>query len=319
MSRIQPETWTGRVDGTTAADRRWHQHVRVAEDNAEDPAQIALVGFASDEGVVRNLGRPGAAEGPGALRKALGSLAVHTTPSVVDLGDVAVDGDDLESGHTELGSVIADALDAHGLVFVLGGGHETAFGTYLGREASQRLAGKSVGVLNIDAHFDLRVADRPTSGTPFRQMALGEEQADRALRYMVAGISESANTAVLFDTAAALNTEVILDRFCQPQHLDEVLRRIDAFLAEVDVLHLSIDLDVLPAAVAPGVSAPAGYGVPMEVVDAICAHVSASGKLVVVDVVELSPPHDIDGRTARAAARLIHTLAETWHPTINED
>lgn len=72
-------------------------------------------------------------------------------------------------------------------------------------------------------------------------------------------------------------------------------------------MHLSIDLDVLPAAVAPGVSAPAAYGVPVEVLEAVCRRVAESGRLRVLDIVELCPRLDIDGRTAKTAARLVTT------------
>jgi formiminoglutamase len=59
---------------------------------------------------------------------------------------------------------------------------------------------------------------------------------------------------------------------------------VEEFLALIDVLHLSIDLDVLPAAVAPGVSAPAGFGVPLDVMHAVCQQVAGSGKLALMDV-----------------------------------
>lgn len=77
------------------------------------------------------------------------------------------------------------------------------------------------------------------------------------------------------------------------------------------MIHLSIDLDVLPAATAPGVSAPAAYGVPLETIAAICEFLAASQKLTVVDIAELNPAHDIDSRTARVAARLVDTIANT--------
>lgn len=308
--------WSGRVDGDGPEHLRMHQHV-VVEAAGTSPTGhdgIALVGFACDAGVARNKGRVGAAEGPAALRRAIGPLAVHRPVPVADLGDVVVTGDELEAGQDAVGALIARGLDEHGLVVVLGGGHETAWGSYLGRTTTGRLDGARVGVLNLDAHFDLRLAERPSSGTPFRQMASADEAAGREFRYMVAGISRASNTATLFETAERLGTTVVLDVDCQPRHLDALLATVDGFVADVDVVHLSIDLDLLPAAVAPGVSAPAGYGVPMEVVDAVCAHVAATGKLVLVDVVELCPPMDVDGRTARAAARLVHTITEQWLP-----
>ncbi|GGC80595.1 formimidoylglutamase [Tersicoccus solisilvae] len=306
-----PFAWSGRTDGTGPEHRRWHQAVTTGSDTAD--AGVALVGFASDEGVRRNQGRPGAAAGPDALRRALAPLALHTDVPIVDTGTVTVEGQDLETAQHRLGDHVARALDAHELVIVLGGGHETAWGSYQGRVRSARLGGteradRRTGVLNLDAHFDLRAAPAPSSGTPFRQMADADRAAGRGFRYTVLGISEASNTAALFATADELGVRYLTDEQCTPSTLPDVLAVVDEVLADVDDLHLSIDLDVLPAAVAPGVSAPAGYGVPLEVVHAVCRRVAASGKLALVDVVELLPALDVDQRTARTAARLITTL-----------
>mgnify|MGYP002652240238 CR=1 FL=1 len=181
------------------------------------------------------------------------------------------------------------------MTVVLGGGHETSFATHRG-------AYEAIGpmqVINFDAHFDLRTETRPTSGTPFKQISELTDNFD----YTVLGISEPNNTGVLFRTADELGVEFLTDEQCQPSHLDAVLEVVDRLMERVDAIHLSIDLDVLPAAVAPGVSAPAGYGVPLETIQAVCHRVARSGKLVLVDVVELLPRMDVDGRTARTAAR----------------
>jgi arginase family enzyme len=73
-------------------------------------------------------------------------------------------------------------------------------------------------------------------------------------------------------------------------------------------VYLTIDLDVLPGAVAPGVSAPAALGVPLSVVEAMVMRVRASGKLRAADMAEYNPALDQDRRTARAAARLAYRL-----------
>jgi formiminoglutamase len=189
---------------------------------------------------------------------------------------------------------------------VLGGGHETAFASYLGVAGSAAVrGGKRLGVLNLDAHFDLRDEPEPSSGTPFLQMARAEEAAGRELNYAVVGISEPYNTPALFSTASRLGVKYLLDEDCSA---DATAQFVAGFLDSVDVLYLTIDLDVLPASVAPGVSAPAAYGVPLPVISAVCRQVAASGKLLHVDVAELNPKFDIDQRTAKVAARLVNTL-----------
>lgn len=303
-------TWAGRNDGDEPERRRWHQQVRRSMESGSATSGVALVGFASEEGVRRNGGRPGAVRGPDALRAALAPLALHTDKAIVDAGTIHVEGEDLESAQAELGERVASMLDQHRLVFCLGGGHETAWGSYLGRARSTTLGSARIGVLNLDAHFDLRAADFPTSGTPFLQMAKADAEAGRGFRYTVLGIAEPSNTRALFDTARRLGVRHVLDTQCTPTRLPNVLAEVDRLLAQVNAVHLSIDLDVLPASVAPGVSAPAGYGVAVETIEAVCTHVAASNKLALVDVVELCPRLDVDGRTARTAARLISTLVQ---------
>ncbi len=301
--------WTGRNDGEGPGHRRWWQAVGTDPAGTHDPAlpaPAALLGFCSDAGVARNLGRTGAATGPAAIRSALGSFAFHGTRSVTDAGNVVVTGDALEDGQARAGTALTRMLDAGYLTVALGGGHETAYASYLGVAATAAVAhGARLGVLNLDAHFDLREASAPSSGTPFLQMAHAEAAAGRTLNYAVVGISEPNNTRALFETAQDLNVKYLLDEDCSAEHAAAF---VSTFLETVDIVYLTIDLDVLPAATAPGVSAPAAYGVPLPVIAAVCRQVAASGKLFHADVAELNPAYDIDARTARVAARLVDTL-----------
>ncbi|MBN9128087.1 MAG: formimidoylglutamase [Paenarthrobacter ureafaciens] len=304
---VTPTAWTGRFDGDAPEHRRWWQAVapHTAGTAAGAVRSAVVLGFCSDAGVRRNKGRMGAAAAPAAIRAALGPLAFHLDREVFDAGDVVVEGDQLEDGQARAGRAISGLIDAGNLTVVLGGGHETAFASYLGVSGSETLRGKRLGVLNLDAHFDLRDEPVPSSGTPFLQMAQEEAAAGRELQYAVVGISEPNNTRSLFDTAERLGVKYLLDESCAPEVVETF---VADFLAGIDVLYLTIDLDVMPAAVAPGVSAPAAYGVPLPVISAVCKQVAASGKLVHLDVAELNPEFDIDGRTAKVAARLVNTL-----------
>ena len=291
--------WTGRNDGPGPEHARWHSEVSTAAE-PQDGA-IHLIGFASDEGVERNGGRQGAAEGPAALRAALGSLAVHDDTARIDAGTVTTQHDDLEEAQRTLSDKVSDLVSAqgsNGMTVVLGGGHETSFATHRG-------AYEAIGpmqVINFDAHFDLRTETRPTSGTPFKQIAglVGED-----FDYSVFGISKPNNTKVLFDTADELGVTTVLDTELAEMTVREAAERAVAAVAGDKPIHLSIDLDVLPAAVAPGVSAPAGFGLEYAKLRAMVAAVAATGRVALLDVVELNPDFDVDNRTAKAAARLI--------------
>lgn len=326
--------WTGRHDGDGAEHARWHEVVEVLEelpDSAYDPRSaaeatdhVAVLGFRSDEGVRRNAGRPGASDGPDALRRALAPMALHGPLAagdvgILDRGDETTEGEDLEDGQDRAAEAITRALDAEGsrLTVVLGGGHETAWPSYRGLLGSELMAPRADdsrprwGVLNLDAHFDLRREPRPTSGTPFLQMAEAEAARGADLEYLVLGIAEPSNTGALFAEAQRLGVRWLTDVECEEAGAAGVRRVVEDFAADLDVLYLTVDLDVLPASVAPGVSAPAALGVSVPIVLAAAAAAAGTGKLALLDVVELNPMLDVEGRTAKAAARLIDETVRT--------
>ena len=302
-----PTRWQGRTDTAEGPRaRRWHQEVRPLSDGAAPG--VALLGFACDEGVRRNQGRVGAVEGPTALRRALCNLAWHGVRPVHDAGDVVIEEEALEEAQAELGAHVARLLSAGHLPVVLGGGHEVAYGSFLGLAAHLGRTTPRLGVVNLDAHLDLR-AGRASSGTPFRQIAEGCAERGWPFRYLCLGVDQAANTAALLDTAARLGAGWRLDRDCTATRLADLRGLLAAFLELVDQVHLTVDLDAFPGHLAPGVSAPATLGLPLEVAEALLEDVAASGKLALFEVAELNPRLDVDGRTAKVAARLVEQVA----------
>jgi formiminoglutamase len=288
-------TWTGRVDSQDgAAGLRWHQVMQLGP--AKTAGAINLLGFASDEGVRRNQGRVGAKEGPNALRAALGNLAIHRPLVLHDLGDVACTSGDLETAQEQYAEIAAAALRQNQFVIGLGGGHEIAYASFLGLHNSG-VKGR-VGLINIDAHLDLRNDAQRTSGTGF----LDALTLDPAARYLVCGVSPANTTEALYHTARSHDAVIIED------DAEDADSQIARFLDAVDHVYLSLDLDVFPAANAPGVSAPAGLGVNPRMVMEWLRFIAMSGKLRICDVAELNPSLDQDQRTARLAARMIYEV-----------
>jgi formiminoglutamase len=300
--------WQGRVDSEeTGNNTRWHQHVRPFDDLSQ--GGVALIGFAVDEGVRRNGGRPGAAEGPHALRGALANLPVLNEPALWDAGDVYCEGGALEAAQAALGTRVAQAMRRGCLPLVLGGGHEMAWGTYQGITLA-RPEDRRVLIINFDAHFDLRQATQANSGTPFRQIHDWCVDQGRPFDYRVLGISRFANTRVLFERAEAWGVRYWLDDDLQTDDgVEQARQALSHDLVRCDAIYLTICLDVLPGAQAPGVSAPATLGVPLARVLALMDTVLSTGKLVAADIAELNPGLDRDGLTVRAAARIAAHIA----------
>ena len=300
--------WSGRIDlPEDASTRRWHQWVRRPDAGAAPG--VALLGFACDEGVRRNHGRVGAAEGPAALRRMLSNLPTLDDTPLYDAGTVTCTDGDLEAAQQRYAQQLAVLLDAGHFAVGLGGGHEIAFASWLGLARHLGSRKPRVAIVNIDAHFDLRQQAEGSSGTPFLQAIEHAHTLGIDLQYHVYGISAAANTRVLFDTADRLGVHYVRDDEIGILNLQQHIADLRARLADVDVIYQTIDIDGLPHAMAPGVSAPAARGVPMEIVEPLLDAVAATGKLRLLDVAELSPPLDRDNVTARVAARLIHRVS----------
>ena len=306
----EQDWWQGRVDpedGETA--RRWHQVISL--DPPAGPG-VALLGLASDRGVQINRGRPGAVAGPVALRSALAGLAWHHDIPLTDAGNIRVS-DDLPTGQDAYAERLHNLLEQRQFVIGLGGGHEIGWASYLGcrRYLDVITPGKTLGIVNFDAHFDLRTpAPAASSGTSFYQVAQHCEEQGHPFRYACLGIARSANTRALFERADSLGVEYLMDIDFNMASAQDLLQR---FLAQVDSLYFTCCLDAFPASAAPGVSAPAALGISpaevLRVIETLGEQCRAAGvNWLMADIAELSPVHDLDKRTARLAARVVDEL-----------
>ena len=204
----QPSLWSGR-----AADpgSYWYQVVRLAHLDELPPASgeecYAFLGYACDEGVRRNQGRVGAEQGPNTLRTMLARLPVHFASQVQlwDTGNIRCPERNMEGAQKALGEGVCHLLRSGYRPILLGGGHDIAFGHYLGirKFLGEQSAEKRLAILNLDAHFDLRIPHpEPNSGTPFFQIAQREKSLGYPFLYWVAGIQKAGNTRMLYQTAS---------------------------------------------------------------------------------------------------------------------
>lgn len=303
-----PQIWQGRDDSAEATNaKRIFQTIQQREAFSPAPSGIGLIGFECDEGVKRNHGRPGAAQAPDTLRRALANMASHQGHErLVDMGSIYLDGTDLEAAQRALSDAVVECQRSGMRTLVFGGGHETAWAH--GHGVLDAFPDARVAIINLDAHLDLRKADRATSGTPFRQLANYCDERGREFQYACFGVSRAANTLALWDEAERLNVTLVEDLHFRR----DALSILEKVLAQADRVYLTIDLDVLPAGEMPAVSAPAALGIPaldlMPVIERICC----SGKLQAADLVEFNPQYDRDGQGAKLAARLAWQIAHWW-------
>lgn len=304
---INMDIWHGRVDLAEGAKaKRWHQVIIPYQEQKEG---TVLIGFASDEGVKRNQGRVGAKQGPIAIRKAAANLAWYSERPLYDAGDIYTF-ENLEKSQTQFATKVCDILDQNNTLTAVGGGHEIGYASFSGfvQHISKQHPRAKVGVINFDAHLDLREAKQASSGTPFSQCAKLCEMRNIPFHYTCLGVSRYNNTEALFERAERLNTRIVFDDEINSWDLSTYETAINEAIDEVDFLYVTICLDVLPAYVAPGVSAPSSRGVELPILEFGLKQVLNSNKVKMADIAELNPELDKDNITAKVAARLLSLM-----------
>jgi formiminoglutamase len=299
---------------TTADDPRIGHLIGTGLGPEAEP-RVVIVGFPSDEGVRRNGGRTGARAAPIEIRKHFYRLTPDPASvadfrrllaHAADLGDAEVTGD-LERDQRGLAEEIAPYLARGTVVIVIGGGHETSFGHFLGYAE----AGRPMEILNWDAHPDVRELKegRGHSGSPFRQALLHESGLCR--RYRVAGLQRHGAAEAHVGFVASRGAVYFADEV-DPGLVGRLYGEI-----EDDAL-VSFDMDAVDQAFAPGVSAPAAGGLSPGLWLEAAYRAGRCPKIRSIDLVEVNPRHDPDGRTARLAAvtlwHLFRGLADRRRP-----
>jgi formiminoglutamase len=268
--------------------------------NEKSQTEIVLIGFPSDEGVRRNGGRPGASKAPDLIRALFNKLTPHPAffdehvavlKCIHDVGDIEVTGN-LAEDQLKLGNLVESVLASNQIPIILGGGHETSFGHVLGYYQLKH----KISVLNWDAHPDVRPLKdgQAHSGSPFRQaMELGR---GTVLDYTVAGLQPQ--------HVAQEHLEYLNERkatWFWAEDIDNVAIQ-GIYQGVTKATMVSIDMDVVSQAFAPGVSAPTAGGITDRQLFEI-AYQAGLHKLVrSFDLVEVNPTFDRDMQTVRLAA-----------------
>ena len=262
---------------------------------------IGLFGVPYDGAV---LGRTGAREGPDAIRAQLAKLKIGDFHKpVFDFGNVRVPHGSVDAAHQATESGALEVLAAGCIPVTLGGDHSLTFPLVKAHEGRRQ----KLGVINLDAHLDIRdFTGAPNSGTSFgRLIELGLVPGEKLVEV---GLRPFANAAAYEEKARKAGITMIdADAWLDDPHAT-IQRAIDVASRGTEGIYLSVDMDVLDQAHAPGVSAPTPGGIDSATLLRAIRQIAASGKLVGADFMEVAPPLDREGMTSRAAAYAVATL-----------
>jgi agmatinase len=272
-------------------------------------ADVAVVGVPFDSGVSY---RPGARFGPGHVRASSKLLrpwnpALEVAPfgrqQVVDAGDLGVNPFDLTEAIATIDREVT-ALRADGAqLLTLGGDHTIALPVL---RSLARDHGK-VAVLHFDAHldtWDTYFGAPYTHGTPFRRAS--EEGLVDLERSMHVGIRGPLYSARDLEDDAVLGFQVVRSDDFQFDGVRSIVERVRRRLAGGPV-YVSVDIDVLDPAHAPGTGTPEAGGLTSrELLNVLRGLVGVD--VVGADIVEVSPPYDHAELTGIAAAHVGYEL-----------
>jgi agmatinase len=272
-------------------------------------ADVAVLGVPFDSGVTY---RPGARFGPEAIRAGSKLLRPYhvgleiepwTTLQVADAGDVTANPFDIPEAVGQIESAANALYGKANRIITLGGDHTVALP--LLRAAHERHG--PIALIHFDAHldtWDTYFGARFTHGTPFRRAS---EEGLLALDHCAhVGIRNSVFAGTDFDDDRRLGFATVTTLDVARRGVDAALDRIREQVSSHPV-YISIDIDVLDPAHAPGTGTPEPGGLTTRELQ-LFLHGLADLPIVGADVVEVAPAYDHAQLTALAAAGLVYDL-----------
>ena len=273
-------------------------------------ADVAIVGAPFDDAVSH---RPGARFGPRAIRAATYQagaqslqldIDVWAALDVVDAGDADIVPAWLDRGHAMIFDKVLGVARSGAIPIVLGGDHSITWPA--ASAVAQALAPRAIGIVHFDAHADTANSSWGVlsgHGTPMRRLI--ESGAVAGRNFVQVGLRGYWPPRDVLDWMAQQGMRWHLMREIEERGAEAV---IDDAIAEAldgpELVYLSVDIDVLDPAMAPGTGTPEPGGLLTRELLRAVRRIVGSVQLAGMDIVEVSPPFDHAEVTAMAAHRV---------------
>ena len=272
-------------------------------------ADVGLVGIPFDAACVA--GPRGSRAGPEGVRDDITygtcynpeiDVDISDGIDVVDYGDVDVVQTEVPATHERVERVLTAVTESGVVPFSVGGDHSL---TYPTAKAMMNAVDGQVGVVNVDAHHDVRHSHggELSSGTPFRRLLEDDSGQLAGENFVELGLSGWHNSKYYLDWVHDIGAEVITARDVHKKGVDIAAdRALDAATDGTEAVFVSVDIDVLDAGSAEGTCAPSPGGLLpwqlLELVYQLGREESVRGG----DLMEVAPPLDQTGATTAMGA-----------------
>jgi agmatinase len=273
-------------------------------------SDVAILGAPMDDMVTY---RPGARFGPRAIRAAhddsrpsawhmdLG-IDPFADLGIVDAGDAPVTPGDAHRSHRAVRAAVSSIVEAGAVPVVLGGDHSIAYPDITAVTAGP--ASGELAVVHLDAHADTATENYGVEwshGTPFRHLV--DEGIVPGPRVVQIGLRGYWPEPPEFTWARQKGVRWHRMQDIADRGIDAVVDSVLDEIVDAESLFLSVDIDVLDPAFAPGTGTPEPGGMTTRELLRVVRRVVLAHDLAGMEVVEVSPPYDHAETTAMAANR----------------
>lgn len=250
-----------------------------------------------------------ASDAPKTIRASLSSFSTfsgerekdYKNVRIIDFGDVKTHPTNIEASIERLHVSVREMLekDACQRYIILGGDHGVSYPSI---RAFKEHYGE-VGVIQWDAHHDVRNLEDGgrTNGTPFRSLIEGGHLKGRNLVQI--GIRDFANAKEYHDYTKDKGISVYTMGDIESTGIIPIIKKELERLSElVDIIYLSVDMDVVDQAFAPGCPAIGPGGISSRELLTSVATAASYEKVKAMDIVEIDPSKDYRDMTSGLAA-----------------
>ncbi|MCQ6266948.1 formimidoylglutamase [Fictibacillus sp. WQ 8-8] len=277
--------------------------------NGEKVSGIGLIGMPLSK---TSISHSGASAAPEVIRKMLNSFTTYSiekdidlqTSVITDLGDIMPHVTDLKETQSRFEHALEGVLKHNpGMIpIILGGDHSISASSIA---AFSNIYG-SVGIIQFDAHHDLRNLEDggPSNGTPFRNLI--ERNKIKGEHLIQIGLRDFSNGKTYSDYAKEKGVTVYPMSEVNSRGIIPILEEsIQQLKSSVSAVYVSVDMDVLDQAFAPGCPAIGPGGMHSEELIRGIQFLSTLPIVKGMDLVEIDPAIDFRDMTSRLAAYLI--------------
>ncbi|MEM0026661.1 MAG: agmatinase [Ignisphaera sp.] len=254
--------------------------------------------------------RGGCSRAPKALREASKSLELCTALSNIDLeqigfhdlGDIVLAPGDILQSLARIENVIYEILGYNKIVFILGGEHTITLPAF--KAFSKRFQDPCLIV--FDAHTDLR---HEYLGSRYNHATVIKRVSEEAQYKKIIIVGARAISREEIEQVKSMDSRISVIRVTGSVQAN-VIERLEK---EIEVCknnpkYLSIDIDFMDPSYAPGVQTPEPLGsTPTDLLNAISRIVDE--KLLAIDIVEITPEHDLSEITTFLGAKILTEIA----------